>query len=276
MRVALVALALVLAGCPAVSQPSPTPTVTPAPVPDPVEYPPGMTEDGITDPDRLAEVHAERTDATSYTLVSNRTMRYENGSIASQLFLRLHLTESKQYVVDTETEGPEAPVFLGRPPAKGEFWSNGSVYVVKLTRDNSTRYNEFTTEGFVGTWRYWRATVPYGGQAGHARSTFSAIFRDVPTTVTGRSTVDGLTRFRVRGETPRSTEFAQEGAGPVRNVSLVAVVDEIGIIRRFDMQYETTVNGEPVRFDWSIRYSDIGETTAQRPPWFERAVNESR
>ena len=147
MRVVLVALAVALVGCPAVG-PAATPT------PEPEEYPPGVSGEGVVDATTLADAHDRAIENTSYTLVSNRTVRYTNGTVASALFVRVELAADRSFFVRTSTAGPDGPEFLGKPPAAGEFWSNGTVYVRALARDGETTYNRFTPpDTYVGTWR---------------------------------------------------------------------------------------------------------------------------
>jgi hypothetical protein len=264
MRALLLALAVTLAGCPAVG-PGATPT--------PGEYPPGVTADGVTDPAALADAHADRVENTSYTLVSNRTVRYANGTVASGLFVRVELAADREFLVTAATAGSHGPEFLGEPPSSGEFWSNGSVYVRALTREGGTTYNQFTPpDSYVGTWRYWRATVAFGGQDGHARETVRNVFTDVPTEVTGVRTVDGTAVYTVEGEGATDSEFAKASNGPVGNVTLEAEVTEAGVLRRMDLSYVTFLDGESVRVDWTVRYADVGATAVDRPPWFDRAV----
>jgi len=266
MRALLVALAVALAGCPAAG-----PVTTPTPAPG--EYPPGVTADGVADPAALADAHADAVGNTSYTVVSNRTVRYPNGTVASGLSVRVELAADREFSVSATTAGSHGPKFLGEPPASGEFWSNGTVYVRALTRDGGTAYNQFTPpDNFVGTWRYWRATVAFGGQDGHARETIRNVFADVPTEVTGVRTVDGTAVYSVEGEGATASEFAKVGNGPVGNVTLEADVTESGVLRRLDLSYATFLDGETVRVEWTVRYADVGATAVDRPPWFDRAV----
>lgn len=276
MRAALVALAVVLAGCPAIPDSTPTAGVTPAAVPETQTYPPGVTESGVTAPDALADAHSGFVANTSYTIVSNRTIRYRNGTLASRLDVRVRLAADRQFLAAVETAGPSAPLLLGDPPARARFWSNGSVYVRSLTAGGPTRYNEFTPpDAFVATWRYWRSTVPFGGQDGHDRETISGLFGDIPTAVAGRESVDGTTVYRLVGDSARAGSFAKVGSGPVGNVSLEAQVSVSGVVRRFDLSYDTTMDGRAVTVHWTLRYLDVGNTTAERPPWYDRAVEGS-
>lgn len=265
MRALLVALAVVLAGCPGA-----VPGGTPTPEP---EYPPGVTAAGVTDPAALADAHGDALENTSYTLVSNRTIRYTNGTLSSRLTVRLRLAADRQFHVVTATAGPDGPLFLGQPPASAEFWSDGDVYVRALTRDGETTYNQFTPpDNFVGTWRYWRATVPFGGRDGHARETIRALFEDVPADVTGVRTADGATVYRLRGEGADSGGFAKAGDGPARDVTLEADVTESGVVRRINLSYVTFLGNRSARVEWTVRYLDVGDTTAERPAWYDRAV----
>jgi len=266
MRVALVALLVVLAGCPAVgSQPTPTPP--------PETYPPGVSTDGVTDAGELGRAHTNTLNDTSYTIVSNRTIRYTNGTVVSHLFVRVELAADRSFFVSASTAGDEGPLFLGDPPASGEFWSNGTVYVRSHTRAGHTTYNEFTPpDNFVGTWRYWRATVPFGGQDGHARQTVTTLFSDVPTRVTDVRTQDGTTVVALAGKGATDDTFAKVGTGPVGNVTVRAEVTESGVVRSLDLSYVTFVNGQSVRVEWTVRYDDVGATAVERPPWFDRAV----
>jgi hypothetical protein len=227
----------------------------------------------VTDANALADAHVAATGNTSYTLVSNRTVRYTNGSLVSRLGVRLRLAADRQFHVSTATAGPDGPLFLGSPPAAAEYWSNGTVYVRALTRDGRTTYNQFSPpDSFVGTWRYWRSTVPFGGQDGHARETVANLFADVPTDVVATRTVGTATRYRLEGSGATGDSFAKAGSGPVGDVRVEATVTESGLVRQFHLSYVTFVDGRSARLDWTLRYQHVGNTTAPRPGWFDRAV----
>jgi hypothetical protein len=281
MRVVLVVLAVVLAGCPALGpQPPPTGAESGGESEDgsvtAASYPPGVTDSGVTDATALAEAHADITGDASYTLRSNRTIRYTNGDLASRLLVRLRLAADRQFHVRASTAGPEGPLLLGTTPAGGEYWSNGTVYVRALTREGETTYNRFSPpDNFVGTWRYWRATVPFGGEDGHAAETIGGLFRDVPTEVVDVRSEAGTTVYRLSGEGAHSGSFAKAGPGPVGDVTLGATVTESGLVRGFDLSYVTFLGNRSVRVDWSLRYRDVGNTSVDRPAWFDRAVDGS-
>jgi hypothetical protein len=277
MRVGAVALLVLLAGCPGLAgQSTPTADVTPAPVPETETYPPGVGPAGVVDPTALARVHSAAVDATSYTLVSNRTITAGNGSLRSHLALTVRLARDRSYHARARTAGPAGPVFLGAPPARAEFWSNGTVYVRAVERESGWTYNEFTPPNeFVASWRYWRSTAAFGGEEGFDVETLATLFGSIPTALAGTRTENGTTLYRLTGDRALRPDFAKTGTGPVRNVSLDATVTEAGVVRAFDLSYERRQCSVPVRVVWTLRYDAVGRTTADRPAWFARAVGQA-
>ena len=286
-RAALLALAVLLAGCPALGgSGQPTVTPTPAPVPADPSYPPGVDEAGVVDPADLARAHAAVVRNQSYTLVSNRTIRSATGDLRSLLAIHLELADDRTYLVSARTAGPDGPEFLGRPPASAEIWSNGSVYVSARPGLDGRTVREFDPPNeYVASWRYWRGTVAFGGQAGFARESLGGLFASIPTELvdtrrTNGTTTDGTTNgtttavttngttvFRLVGESATSARFAKVGSGPVGNVSLAATVTEQGVVRSFDLAYDRRVDGELVQVRWSLRYERVGSTGVPRPDW---------
>lgn len=269
----LACLLLVTAGCNVPeggAADEPTRTVTPVPVPAEETLASGVTDEGVVNPRALADAHAGVLAETSYQLTVNRTVRGVNGTLRERLLLDLSLTADRTYRTETSTAGPEAPVFLGSPPANATFWSNGSTYVRKLTRDGKTTYNTFSPVEGAGTWQYWARTVPFGGQRASPRAFLTRTFRAVDTTVVSRADSNGTTVYRLRGNT--TTERLDESVAEPRNVSLTATVTEQGLVRSLSLRYVGTVEGERVRVVRNVTYHGVGETTVERPPWFDRAV----
>lgn len=269
----LACLLLVTAGCnvPAGGgSGEPTRTVTPVPVPAEETLAPGVTDEGVVNPRALADAHAGVLAGTSFRLSVNRTVRGANGTLRDRLRLDLALAADRGYRAEAATAGPDAPVFLGTPPANATFWSNGSTYARKLTRDGETTYNTFTPVEGAGTWQYWARTVPFGGQRASPRAFLTRTFRAVDTTVVGRADANGTTVYRLRGNT--TTERLDAQIDDPRNVSLTATVTERGLVRSLSLRYVGTMDGEPVRVTRTVAYRDVGATTVERPPWLERAV----
>lgn len=278
MRIRTVAVAalLVVAGCSAApSLPGtddPTATVTPVDVPADYDYAPGVTDAGVTDPATLAEAHESVIADSSYRLRANRTVRYANGTLREQLLVDVALAADGTYLATTATRGPAAPVFLGRPPANGSYWSNGSVYVRKLTRDGETTYTEFEPPSSgAGTWRYWTRTVPFGGEQATPSGFYRSLFASVPTSVDGETTAENATAYRLVGDSRAENRFADE-LSDVRDVRLVATVRRDGLVVSLSLRYVGELDGATVRVSRTVRYRDVGATTVERPSWYERAV----
>lgn len=270
---------LVLAGCSALpaggggfGAGTPTEDVTPAPIPRDDDLAPGVTAEGITAPRLVASAHAATIDDASFLLTASRTVRYANGTLRDRLAVRVALAANRTYLASAATAGPAAPVFLGRPPANATYWSNGSVYVRKLTRDGETTYNEFQPPANgAGTWRYWTRTVPFGGRDAFPRSFYRQLFASIPTRLVNRTRADGATTYVLVGDHATDTAFA----GAIRDVHdlrLVAEIRDDGLVRALTLQYVGEVDGETVRVARTVRYEHVGETTVGRPSWFQNAV----
>jgi hypothetical protein len=274
----LVAAVLVLAGCSGFTGgDESTPTLTPAERPETASYPPGVAADGVVSPDALADAHEDRDDNRSYTLVSNRTVEYANGTVRSAIHTRIDLAENRSYLATVSTNGSRGPVLLGRPPAAATFWSDGETYARELTRDGATTYNTFTPpDQYAGTWRFWTRTVAFGGRSGFAGQTIRQTFRAVPTTLVGQESVDGTTYYRLRGDEATSTEFAAPEIDSVSNLTFAATVDRDGLVRRIHYRFDGRIDGLPVRVERTIAYEDVDETTVGKPGWLGRALNASQ
>lgn len=277
MRVAALAVVLlaVLAGCnalPGGGSGGTTATVTPAPLPAASGFPPGVTESGVEDPIALSSAHRALVDDRSYTLGAERVVRYRNGTLRSRLRLRVALAADRSYLANAATAGPYAPVFLGRPPAQGVYWSNGTVYLRKFTRKNETTYNRFGTRNDgAGTWGYWVTTVPFGGGRGDPETFYREVFGSVPTRTVQRQTVDGTVVYRLEGTRAGTGGFDRDVAN-VTDLRLDATVTAEGLVRTMSLRYAGVTDGEPVAVHWTVTYRNVGNTTVERPAWFERAI----
>lgn len=287
--VALLALAMLVvaaavvgtgAGGPAASS-EPAATATPEPTTFRTvagdRYPPGLSAEGVVDPVLLGRAHEEALEGESYTLSSNRTVRYANGTLRSQLGVRVRLAGNRSYLARARTAGPYAPVFLGRPPAHGVYWSNGTVYARRLTRDGERVYNTFEPANGLsgaGRWQYWTTTVPYGGGLRDPERLYGQVFGAMSVSVITTHEPDGRRRHVLLGGADRVPSFL-DGAD-ARNVTVSASVSDRGVVRSFQVRYETTVDGKDVVVEWRIRYDDVGRTTVERPPWLDRALRGER
>jgi hypothetical protein len=298
-RLCLVLL-VVLSGCAGLGVDSAddresTETVDPVPVPEAdreTTRSSGINASGVSDPEMLADAHGDWLSERSYTLISNQTVRYENGDIRSQYRSRLLLGEDRAYLVTVRTRGSNASRIVGEPPAVSRYYSDGDVYV-RAYGDPPTEFNEFTPSRGVGTWSFWARSGAFSVWTS-PEELFERSFESIPTEVETRRVVDGVRRYRVvdTGDNDAALSFpeAESARGrlgatgdhdaalpfpeaePAQNVSLVADIDETGLVRRFELEYRGEIDGEPVVVSRTIAYTDVDGTEVERPEWFEKAT----
>lgn len=275
------ALLVLLAGCNGLAETEPTDereTLTPVePRPPAQTYPPGVTEGGVTGPGLLAAAHDGRTAGRSYTLRSNRTVRYDDGSVRSHLAVEVALAANRTYHARVRTAGPEGPVLLGRPPASAEFWADGDTYLRTLSRDNATVYNEITGgDQAVVTWRYWTRTAAFGGRGRTAERTLQELFGSFRTNVTELRASNDTTRYRVRSDRLVEPAFQPPAVTAVENGTLEATVTGRGLVESVRVTYNGTVDGRRVTVVREIAYDDVGSTAVGRPTWAGRALGQGQ
>lgn len=274
MRRALLAAAVVLllAGCNGFGG-TPTRTATPAPVPtvgEDARLAPGVTGEGVTDPSALGEAHARVVENTSYRLMMNRSVRFTNGTRYQFVGFDIRLAADRDYRLTLRTAGPGAPGILGSPPASAEFYGDGETYVRALTRENRTTYSSYAPpNNYVGTWDFWVSTFAFGAPA---RTDLAVLFGSIETRIAGVETVDDRRILRVVGSRVVSPAFVDGPYDDPRNLRLRARIDERGLVRAYRLRYRATYRGEPVVVRRTVHYEGVGNTTVERPPWFDRAV----
>lgn len=100
-RLLVACLLAVLAGCNGLA--TQTATQTPAPVPTespgPTVLAPGVTDAGVVAPARLAHSHDQYLANRSYTLTTNRTTWYANGTLRSHVRTQTRLPQNRSYRV---------------------------------------------------------------------------------------------------------------------------------------------------------------------------------
>ena len=277
MRAVLLAALVVLAGCSGFAgSGDPTETVTPVPeLPDEPVYPPGVTGSGVMDPGAVASAHADEVADVSYTLLSARTVRAENGTLLSHFTVQVELDDDHSYRARARTEGPAAPKFLGRPPATAVFWSDGETYLRTLAREGTTTYDELDPGSqVVPTWRYWTGAAAFGDRSSSAITTI----RDVLAAFTwrvGTAERGNTTDYRLESEAYTAGTVGPPEVTDVRNATATVTVTEPGLVRSIRLRYVGTIDGNPVAIERTVEYDAVGNTTVERPEWADRATNQT-
>jgi hypothetical protein len=264
---AVVAL-VVLAGCGGAVAPStdgtPTPTVTPAPVPVPGEpstprgppaLAPGLSEEGVFDPVRLADAHAATLSNTSFTVVREERRRYLNGSLRS----------SYRSVVRVSEGGERFRYELNQTDVRGETrheqrlarYSDGSVVYVATTRGGRTTYS---IVGGAGGPADPSTVLPDNATA---RFGVLRLFGSLRFEVLDRRTVNGRTVYRL------AVENGSQTLGGLRDVTMNATVREDGVVTSYRLAYDVS----DIRVTVDVEFRRIGDTRSTPPAWLPAARN---
>jgi hypothetical protein len=227
------------------------------------EVAPGVTTAGVADPFALASAHENTLDDTSYTVQRITTERYENGTLRS------------------------------RESVTGRFPANGSGYLVTVNEtsgnaDGASMEQQFFADGdrvlaaqttLNGTQRYF---VPTGPNAEpytprewlFFEPTFSdrliALFGSANVTVESDEGPDGTYQLTVDEFTTPAALTPADDAGVVTNATLNATVTDSGLVRKYNVAYIMS-DDEPIRVNRSVRYTEVGNTTVERPSWYDAA-----
>lgn len=271
----LVAALVVLVGCsgPADTAP-PTETVTAAPVPTadpPVRLAPGVTVGGVDDPVALAVAHRTALGGTTVTVRLEASRRYANGSLrwrrtATERVDATGRPVRSHYV--GEFEG--TPRYAGRSPEFGPFPDATRVerYSVGERGANRYRLRSGETWSVVGPSRPARLLDPG----------LVPLFWAVDTRTTGVETCGGTTCYRLEGDgvADRATldrAFVGGETVDLRSVSVVALVDSRGVVHEYRLSFTAVeVDGTVIHGRESVRFTGVGETSVDRPAWYDEAA----
>ena len=266
--------AVVLAGCNGFApgdDETPARTVTPAdvptdrPTPTPVpQLAPGLTEGGVTDAFALGEAHAAALDDTSYTLHEDFIVEYANGTAYNRgsTDARLAANDSRYFV----RQNASGLLFDGGAFAR-VIWSNGERVLVADTANDSTSYNSpRDVEGESVPPREALVIDPT------KRQQLYSYLGSVETRVTGTETRNGTTLHRVESTgVTNPAAFEVQWRDP-RDLSLVAFVDSRGFVHEYRLDYTASLDGTPVAVRRHVHYTSLGNTTVERPSWYDAAI----
>ncbi len=224
---------------------------------DTAELPPGLAADGVTDPLALARAHDRVLRNASYVVTDASTHRYRNGTLLGTWSSTTAVAADgefarRNYGTFRNGSGPFAVTHYER-----QVWSNGSVTLV------AQRYGGEAVE-------YER----HDGQATRRQrpdtrwETVYATFSAVNTTVVGEVERDGTTLYRVVATGVRPDSAYDDD----RPFDLTALVDERGVVHRLSVSHPTTYEGEPSFVTQTMRVTDVGNATVERPPWHDAAL----
>ena len=229
---------------------------------------PGLAESGVTDAAALADAHAAILTNTSYTVRNHRQVRNESPTANATLppIFRANTT--------TEVAHDPARIFLrydvsgnasatsSQFPRDVELWAGPNLTLQAVETPNGTVYRRVRSRN-----------VASGGVTG--RDTLFSLFSTLNTTVAGTTTQNGTTLYRVNstGVSDPALLASLLDAESVSNVSMTALVDADGLVHEYRIEYDATSESGTRHVTRATRYTALGETTVERPAWYDEAVN---
>ena len=256
---AVVALALVLAGCSGFVQQDSPETVTPAAVPtDGVGYPPGVSDDAVV-PSTLASAHARTLAKTSYTLVTRQWVTDQNGTVLRHSnHTRYVAADKTTYAGHFRQNGTELNVFTTRI----DYWTNGSIV--------AAQYDERANRPNRVKWAV-RDDGPVTDLS--ERRTIRGIGDAVDLSVADR-TDGGVVLVGTRFTNPDRLSTPLFVSEP-HNVSVRLRVSHAGTVMTLQLAFDAERSDQQVRVTQAMRLRNIGSTAVRQPEWVANTTRQS-
>lgn len=224
----------------------------------PGDLSPGLSENGVTDPLALAKAHERTLQNVSFTISASFEYRRPNGTLIGygSTTSRVAPDATSFYTVTTQTNRNETRR-MGVAHYTMERWAD----------ENRT----LTARSVPG------APPEYGDRSrtdAHVRpdsgwETLYTAFDAVDTAVVNRTERNGTTLYRVVSTSqPRPNSVYADDA----TYGVTALVGSDGIVRTFQLSHETTFDDRPAMVTRTIRVTEVGNTTVERPAWSDRAT----
>jgi hypothetical protein len=228
---------------------------------------PGLTRQGVVEPVTLGRAHEAVLEETSYTALSKKTVRYTNGTVIIRETSTSHVVApTERYYVRFKGRGPESYKF-NATFWSWEFWSDGERTLIARSQGNNTTYRHYESANPPAY-----TPDPLQGEQ------FYDLFYAINTNVVNQTMRNGTTLYRLTATEITDTDalfrINNRYKNP-RDLSFYAVIDSRGLVHRYLIAYTatltTTSRPTPVRIVETSRYTEIGNTTVERPPWYSKA-----
>jgi len=199
----------------------------------------------------------------SFHLSSTVTVRHPNGTLASERSFKLWVSANRtRYLAIRERDDDVRAVY-----------ANGSVAFSRTERRDRVAYDGVAPPG---------GEIPGpGGVLGIDLSSRGVIYRfldalgNVSTDDLANGS-DGVRRYQFSSTDVDASNVERREAGDVRNVTVIAVVDDRGLVESLWTIYDRYWDDLRVRVFRRIRYSDVGATEVSPPDWVDEARNATR
>lgn len=224
------------------------------------ELPPGLSEEGVTDPLALVSAHRQTLENTSYVVSTTTTYRRPNGTLLAQSATAIRVAPGAEsyYATTTQTvENETRP--LGVEHYDIEVWANETRAVTArhFADDDPTYRQTARSDAVMEPTSQWELLY--------------AVFGSTETDVVGQLERDGTTLFRVVS-TPATDDLNATGPASELRYEFTALVDSQGVVHSVQMSQRTDIEDEPAIVSRTVHVTEIGNTTVERPEWFEQAM----
>lgn len=224
------------------------------------EFPPGLSEEGVTDPLALVSAHRQTLENTSYVVSTTTTYRRPNGTLLAQSTTAVRVAPgAESYYATTSQTGANETRPLGIEHYDIEVWANETHAVAaRHFPDAEPTYRQTSrSDAVMEPTSQWELLY--------------AVFGSTETAVVGQLERDGTTLFRVVS-TPATDDANATGPASELRYEFSALVDSQGVVHSIQMTQRTDIEDRPAIVSRTVHVSEIGNTTVERPSWFEQAM----
>lgn len=280
----LLVVLLVLAGCGGTGGGPSTLSVTPAPVPTTPSPsptpgpPPGLSAGSVADPGALVMAHSAALGDRSYTVRGVETVRAPDGTLLSRRAVTVRVgPDHVAFHATVAASGPRSFRFAGRDPGRTAVWSPDGELVVAAFGPGDGRHERFRSWGLAGndvaSVGFWTDEVLPGARPW---ADIEPLFRAFPVRVVRVERHGGTRLYRARAGAlvDAGVLAAAERVATARNATLRVTVDGRPVIRSYRLRYRAADHGAVLWVNRTVRYSEVGATSVDRPAWYGRAVEE--
>lgn len=225
------------------------------------EFPPGLSEEGVTDALALARAHQQTLENTSYVMSTVSAYQRPNGTVLNQgTTVERVAPGAESYYATTSQVGRNATRPLNVGHYDIEVWANETDAVTaRNLPESETTYRRTT-----------RSDAPM--EPDTQWELLYAAFDTANASVVERVERNGTTLFKVvsTSRSDSASAYAEDS-----QYDFVALVDAQGVVRSLQMTHRSTLGDRPVVVSRTLRVTEIGNTTVERPSWYRRAVEDS-
>lgn len=196
----------------------------------------------MTDAGRLVDAHYAVLANTSYTVRLTSTRESTNGSVQTSYdrVLRVAAPDRFHYLLTVRDAGGERRI---------ERWRAGDEAFAATTADGETTYRRLDEPP--------RPTLV-------ARDELTRVLELTPSQFDGTVDRNGTTLYRLAG--------GPSDVSGLSNVSYVAMVDPRGLLVSYTVTYEVSERDRTRTVRVTAAFEAVGETSVERPPWYDEAA----